>query len=603
MRLRSRAPLAACAAVVVLAAAGDAGAGSAALDAVQKEFKAAMEKATPATVLVVPVDGESICSGVLVSKSGLVVSDFDACQVVRRRGGETRPTDRVKIRVPDVKTGGFAEFDGRVLRSSAALDSTLIQVEKPPAGGFRSWLQPGTAADLRVGSFTFACGSTEVEGLPTMTAGVVAGVTYLPRGEVSGKFGSIYTGAAVNPGMQGGPLLDVHGRLVGVISGFEPIVPDDPYQLLGRVTPIDRLRAEYAALPEAKGVFGDKPVPPLPAPESEALETVIEHAGAGAYPSVASLVIDRTTPLNGMTIGGEGKVISLPRYTGPASAVVISPDGWLVTSLYNLTNLTSILAVGAGARLPAEAKSQAGLASITRITAVFADATSAPATLVAYHEGLGIALLKAETAGRAPLPPAPAGSYAPGRFLVPVANPYGTKPLPDPLVNFGIVSKRHADDAFEPWFGELQTDAGTTDANVGAAVVDVEGRLVGVLTMWNPVQHGRNSGISFVVPWDRIEPALESLKQGRTHRLPRLGVEWQTQDGRTVIHATDTGGPADSGGILPGDVCVRIAGVDVKTMPECIRQVRRFAAGDKVEFVVDRDGEPKTFTIELGSRD
>ena len=76
-------------------------------------------------------------------------------------------------------------------------------------------------------------------------------------------------------------------------------------------------------------------------------------------------------------------------------------------------------------------------------------------------------------------------------------DPSGSKSLIDPLLTMGILSKVHADTAAAPWRGMWQTDAGAIDGNVGGAAVDLEGRLLGMLTFWDPARHGRNSGIAF----------------------------------------------------------------------------------------------------------
>src|SRR6058998_1902428 len=116
----------------------------------------------------------------------------------------------------------------------------------------------------------------------------------------------MYTGAAVTPGVAGGPLLDVQGRLVGVISGYEPVTPGNPYQFLGRAMPIDRLRAGYAGVEEAKGIFPDRAPPPVRVDATAALEMVISRAGTETYPSVASLVVERSAPLSVVSIGQKG---------------------------------------------------------------------------------------------------------------------------------------------------------------------------------------------------------------------------------------------------------------------------------------------------------
>lgn len=580
------------------------------IEQIQKEFRTAIDKGVPATVTVLAQDSEWGCSGVMVHPRGLVLSDYDAGVVHKARSAVPGWSDRVKVRVPEVRTGTFIEYAGRIVKVLKDCDSTLVQIDNPPPAGFKH-LVPDSAAALRPGSYTFVAGNSfgiAKEGLPSMTAGVLGAVTLLPRERVAaeGRYDSLFTGAAVTPGVSGGPLLDVSGRLVGIVSAWEPVTPDGPYQYLGRVVPMDRLRAAYADVKEAKDVFAQKPPLPLRSEETDALEEVIASAAASAYASVASLVVERAAPLDNRVPGTKG-LVELPRYLGPASAAAVSEDGWLVTSLYNLANVIETRRYGGA---PPELLAAAGLKSITRVTAHFPDGASAEARVVSWHEGLGIVLLKAEAKGRAALAPAPASAYEPGRFLVAAANPFGEKPQPTPLVTFGIVSKRHGDEDVNPWRGQIQTDAGATDGNCGAAVVDVEGRLVGILTQWDPMAHGRNSGIAFVIPWDRIEPVLPAMKSGKTFRLPRMGISWMSKeqnwfdpDAPARVLAVAEGTAAAAAGMQAQDVIVRVGEREVSSIESVTLALTRFHAGDTVPFVVRRGAEDVSLTLTLGTRD
>jgi S1-C subfamily serine protease len=616
-RVRLRHAVAAAALAVLAAGARPASAAPNTLEQIQKEFKAAIDKGTPATVNVVAQNSRFGCSGVMVTHTGLVLSDFDAGLVFTRPGMEPGWSDVVKVRVPDMKSGTFVEYDAHIVRLLKDLDSTLIKIDKPPSGGFK-FLAPATADGLRVGSFTFASGNSygmSSESLPAMTAGVLAAATYTPKDSTSntGRYEFLYTGAAVNPGVSGGPLLDVQGRLVGVISGCEPVTPDNPFQLLGKVIPIDRLRAAYTAITdckEAKEAFSEKPPKSDEAKvgETAAIEAVVAHVAAETYQSVASLVVERNAPINTTALGEKGPV-PLPRYCGPASAVAVSGDGWLVTSLYNLTNVMELDWAEFIPFMPAEVRLRNGLDAITGITAEFPDGSSGTAKLVAVHEGLGIALLKAEVVGRRPLEPAPPTAFAPGRFVVAVANPYGDKPLPDPFTTLGIVSKRHGDAVKDPWRSQIQTDAACTDGNCGGAIVDFDGKLVGVLTLWNPIMHGRNSGVAFVVPWDKIQLVLLAMKDGRSFRMPRIGVQWPLAGKRfdpevaPKIDAVTKDGPAEKAGMLAGDVLLKVGDVPVKTIADCTKALTGFYSGDHLAFTVSRGGQTVILDVELGARE
>ena len=97
--------------------------------------------------------------------------------------------------------------------------------------------------------------STVGAGATTGISGVTGPVTFLPPLPfpvcfcAAGALTMPRSMAGLTPGVSGGPLLDVAGRLVGVIAGYEAVTPDNPYQFLGRAVPIDLLRAAYASTP------------------------------------------------------------------------------------------------------------------------------------------------------------------------------------------------------------------------------------------------------------------------------------------------------------------------------------------------------------------
>ncbi|MDF1700061.1 MAG: trypsin-like peptidase domain-containing protein, partial [Planctomycetota bacterium] len=257
---------------VMLLGAPNAGA-KGSISKVEDEFERAIGKVTPATCVCLPwgspanrIIGGS--SGVIMSRKGLVLSDGDVgihLDRARGKGVKVKPewSEEVEIRLPNLKGKGFRSFKARVIRRDRELDSTLLRIEKAPSS--LKFLVAGNSDELKVGDFTFAMGNSfglAAEAPPTLTAGVVASLTPGTQKKDS-LYEHIYTSAAVNQGVNGGPLVDIHGHLIGTISSavglvMKDVKQDDPqlaYAYFGKVVPIERLRAHYADLPEAKELF------------------------------------------------------------------------------------------------------------------------------------------------------------------------------------------------------------------------------------------------------------------------------------------------------------------------------------------------------------
>jgi S1-C subfamily serine protease len=186
-----------------------------------------------------------------------------------------------------------------------------------------------------------------------------------------------------------------------------------------------------------------------------------------------------------------------------------------------------------------------------------------------------------------------------------VGDPFGERAERDPLLTVGIVSRTHDEGSGDAWHGSIQTDAAVTDANCGGAVVDLRGRLLGVATIWNPLVHGRASGVSFVVPWERV---LGALRRGTSVRFGSafLGVAFEDDEpgegGGARIRGVVEGGPADEAGIRPGDRIAAVDGAAVRQPGEAVRRIRVHQAGDRVRLSILRDGRTLVVEVDLGER-
>lgn len=586
-----------------------------ALAQVEAEFRAAIQRLTPATVIVVPrrVSAQSagFSSGVIVSQDGYVLSDGDAGLVFRTQGGKQVRVrrDDVDIRVPDAETGSFRTYRARVLFRDTTVDTSLVKILEPPARGF-AFVPPGRSDQLEVGDFALAVGSQTFEDggtQPSLTAGIVAAFEYSDAEAGEGRYEHVFISAAVNEGVNGGPLVDLDGRLVGTISTYLKPEPDEPFQFLGKAVPMDRIRAAMADVPAAKRVFAAE------VPEGEtntpahAVETVFHAATKRAHPAVVSLDIARKRPISGSSPLGQ-KTIDLPRFQGPVSGILLTQDGHVATSLYNVTNVARL--VEPFWEAPADADVDAGVADIEGATVHLVGGGSVPATLVGVDTRHGVALFKAdpealEAAGApSPLPTlstAPDEAFQRGRFVLALGNPFGAARRPAPLLTMGILSKRHPDTAAAPWRGQWQTDAAGLDSNAGGPVIDIEGRLVGMLTLWLPVKHGRNSGIAFVLPADRLMAAARFLIEGGTRAPGFLGVEF-ARGIAPVLENVIEGSSADAGGLEPGDRIEAIDGHATATLVDAVTVIRHRTAGETVRVRYTRDGETLETAFTLGAR-
>ncbi|MHC5012188.1 MAG: S1C family serine protease, partial [Planctomycetota bacterium] len=314
--------------------------------AVEEEFRQAIRRVTPATVVCVAAGerraSSGFSSGVIVSPEGLVLSDGDAGLVWRLRDGRRERAWRedLDVRVPRRGGSGFTTYRARVLHRDRTADTTLIRILQRPTTPF-PYVPLGDSDALEVGDFAFILGTAFDEGggaPPTLTAGIVSSFARFPRAGPAGRYEFIFSSAAVNEGVNGGPLVDLDGRLVGTISTY--VEPDEglPQQFLGKIVPVRRILASHRGAAGASTLTVTRSADRGTRSRARSLEMVFHAAGEKAHPAVVSLEVERSSPVS-RRVPFDGQVVDLIRYDGPVSGLIVSPDGWIVTALYNLTNV------------------------------------------------------------------------------------------------------------------------------------------------------------------------------------------------------------------------------------------------------------------------
>ena len=250
---------------------------------------------------------------------------------------------------------------------------------------------------------------------------------------------------------------------------------------------------------------------------------------------------------------------------GATTGVVLTADGWILASRFALNYDPSTILV------------------------TLADGRSFHATRAGEDTSRGLCLIKIEAEGL-PVPEfTRPEAVVVGQWGFALGRTFGRK---QPSVHMGIVS------AVGRLFGRaLQTDAYTSPANYGGALVDIEGRVLGICVPLS--RAGRDagaelydSGIGFAATIADIEPLLERMKQGAVLHRGWLGVSTDPADlgpGAKLTRIADDS-PAHAAGFEVGD---RIAGVDQQAVRNSFHLqslVSSRMGGDSVQLTIVREG-------------
>ncbi len=195
-----------------------------------------------------------------------------------------------------------------------------------------------------------------------------------------------------------------------------------------------------------------------------------------------------------------------------------------------------------------------------------------------------------------------------GDVVLALGNPFGI----GQTVTMGIVSATgRGGMGIEDYEDFIQTDAAINPGNSGGALVDAEGRLVGLNTAILS-RSGGNQGVGFAIPANLARSVMDQLiEKGRIERgflgvrikdlTPELARQFNVPDntsGALVTQLEDRSAAAEAG-VQSGDVIIELNGTPVKDRRNLQLMVGRLSPSDKVSLKVLRDGKEKTFTVTL----
>ena len=197
-----------------------------------------------------------------------------------------------------------------------------------------------------------------------------------------------------------------------------------------------------------------------------------------------------------------------------------------------------------------------------------------------------------------------------GDVVLAVGNPFGV----GQTVTMGIISAlgrtQLGINTFENF---IQTDAAINPGNSGGALVDSQGRLLGINTAIYS-RTGGSLGIGFAIPVSTARTVMDQIV--RTGAVVRgyIGVEPQDvtpelaqafrlpRDDGAIIAGVMRGGPADKAGVKPGDILIEVDGTAIPNTATMLNVIAQIPPGSTRKFVFVREGRPVGIDITVGKR-
>jgi S1-C subfamily serine protease len=284
----------------------------------------------------------------------------------------------------------------------------------------------------------------------------------------------------------------------------------------------------------------------------------------------------------------EPSVVAVVTGDGEGSGVVYDDEGAIVTNNHVIEGAQSVeVVLASGEKLPAQVEATDPLSDL--------------AVLRVDREGLRAAEF-AES-----LPEV-------GELAIAIGNPLGF----EESVTAGIVSglnRTIPSGGGPPALVELiQTDAAISPGNSGGALVDADGRVIGINVAYLPPAQTGAVSLGFAIPSTVARSVVTQLLDNGEVRRPYLGIEpsqvtpefadafgLEVEDGVAVVRVFEGSG-SDEAGLREGDVIVAIDGEETATVEALFARLRDFQPGDRITLDTVRGDDERTVEVTLGER-
>ena len=257
------------------------------------------------------------------------------------------------------------------------------------------------------------------------------------------------------------------------------------------------------------------------------------------------------------------------------SGVLISPDGLIVTNEHVIEGAAEI-------------------------KVRYSDGKGDEAEVIGSDADADLALLRVPTRGRPHLPVAQQDDLMIGETVIAIGNPLGL----ESTVTVGVLSARDrtvtSPSTRRVYTDFLQTDASINPGNSGGALVDLDGRLIGI----NTAIIGDAQGIGFAIPAKRVRRVVTDLLRYGQVQAAWLGVFVSNRgDGRASggagVEVADVfpGSPAASAGLKRGQLLVAGGERPLESRDDYSTLVAQLAPGDRVTLQVAEGDRTREVTM------
>ncbi len=274
------------------------------------------------------------------------------------------------------------------------------------------------------------------------------------------------------------------------------------------------------------------------------------------------------------------------------SGVILSADGYVLTNYHVIEDADALQ--------------------------VSANGTEYEATVVGTDESSDLAVIKLTGAsGLTPISIGDSDNLTTGEWVMSIGSPFGL----ESSVATGIVSATSRSQIMSSdsnsgstaiYVNLIQTDAAINPGNSGGALVDSQGKLIGINTLITSYS-GNYSGVGFAIPVNYAMEIANTIIAGETPSHAQLGVTLVSVTSSLAqryklpvssgayLSSVSTDSAADKAGLEVGDIITKVDDTTITSASDLMIAIRKKDPGDIITVTYNRSGQEKTATVELDS--
>ncbi len=322
--------------------------------------------------------------------------------------------------------------------------------------------------------------------------------------------------------------------------------------------------------------------------------TLAEAVSQKCLPSVVNIDV-YTRQQSQSLYGMMGQSSSELTESSLGSGIILSSDGYILTNYHVIEGADQLKVNASGSEYTA--------------------------TVVGTDESSDLAVLKIDATGLTAIEIGSSSDLVVGEWVMAVGSPFGL----EQSVSTGIVSatsrttsalnsssNSSSSSSSAVYTNMIQTDAAINPGNSGGALVDKDGKLIGVNTLIAS-SSGSSSGVGFAIPVDYAMNIAQQIIDGKTPSHAQLGVSGTTVNSQIAqrynlsvssgayVTSVSVGSSAANAGIQEGDIITKCGDTTITSSTDLVLAVRSHNVGDTVSVTYNRNGQESTVQVTLGS--